>query len=632
MTLPATDRDPSADPGADFYRYANGGWLDANPIPAGYGSWGSFEEVSGRNEVVLRELLERAAAEPDNALDRLLGDAFAAGLDLDAIERHGIEPIAPLLEAIAREDPATVLPELHRSGIFPFFGADVTADHDDSTRNLLWLTQTRLGLPDRESYFDDKAADLRDAYVEHVAAQLANAGVAADATRILALETRLAELHLKAEDRRDPDKTHNRHDRAALEALAPGLNAYLEALGAGAAETVNVENPALLGGLHDILAATDDATVRAYLAFTVVRALADALPARVDDEDFAFYGRRIRGQQEPHERVKRVIDAIGEDLGEALAQRYVERTFPPEAKERAEHMVAAILGEMRASLQTRAWMSEETRARGEAKLDRMRVKIGYPERWRDWSGLAIGRDAYAANRLNAARFEIARRLAKLGEPVDRDEWEMPAHIVNAYYHPTLNEIVLPAGILQAPLFDAQADDAVNFGGIGMVVAHEVTHGFDDQGRRYDAHGHLRDWWTDEDEARFKALADRLVAQFDAYTVLDGVRVNGRLTLGENIADLGGLRLAERAHARVCASAPDIDGLTPAQRFFLAHATLWRANISPELQRTLAGIDPHSPRRLRVVGPVSNLDTFRDAFGLTDDAPIMRPPQERIEIW
>ena len=454
MTLPATDRDPSADPGADFYRYANGGWLDANPIPAGYGSWGSFEEVSGRNEVVLRELLERAAAEPDNALDRLLGDAFAAGLDLDAIERHGIEPIAPLLEAIAREDPATVLPELHRSGIFPFFGADVTADHDDSTRNLLWLTQTRLGLPDRESYFDDKAADLRDAYVEHVAAQLANAGVAADATRILALETRLAELHLKAEDRRDPDKTHNRHDRAALEALAPGLNAYLEALGAGAAETVNVENPALLGGLHDILAATDDATVRAYLAFTVVRALADALPARVDDEDFAFYGRRIRGQQEPHERVKRVIDAIGEDLGEALAQRYVERTFPPEAKERAEHMVAAILGEMRASLQTRAWMSEETRARGEAKLDRMRVKIGYPERWRDWSGLAIGRDAYAANRLNAARFEIARRLAKLGEPVDRDEWEMPAHIVNAYYHPTLNEIVLPAGILQAPLFDA----------------------------------------------------------------------------------------------------------------------------------------------------------------------------------
>jgi putative endopeptidase len=489
MTLPATDRDPGADPGVDFYRFANGGWLDANPIPAGYGAWGSFEEVSRRNEVVLRELLERAAAEPGSELDRLLGDAFAAGLDVAAIEKAGIDPIAPLLEAIEREQPMTVLPRLHRSGIFPFFGVDVTVDHDDSTRNLLWLTQSRLGLPDRESYFDDGAADLRAAYVEHVAAQLANIGVHADANAILALETRLAELHLKAEDRRDPDKTHNRRDRAPYAV-------YLDALGAQRAETVNVENPALLDGLPAIL--EDTPTVRAYLKFAVVRALADALPARIDDEDFAFYGRRIRGQQEPHERVKRVIDAIGEDLGEALAQRYVERTFPPEAKARAEHMVAAILEEMRASLRTRTWMHDETRARGEAKLDAMRVKIGYPDDWRDWSGLEISRTAYAANRLNAARFEVARRLAKLGQPVDRGEWEMPAHIVNAYYHPTLNEIVLPAGILQAPLFDAEADDAVNFGAIGMVVAHEVTHGFDDQGRRYDARGHLRDWWTEAD--------------------------------------------------------------------------------------------------------------------------------------
>src|SRR3954452_3256843 len=628
MTLPATDRDPGADPGTDFYRFANGGWLDANPIPAGYGAWGSSEGVTRRNEVVLRELLERAAAAPENALDRLLGDAFAAGLDLDTIEAAGTEPIAPLLHAIDEHDVWTVLPLLHRSGIFPFFGVDVTADHDDSTQNLLWLTQPRLGLPDRESYFDDAAADLRAAYVEHVAAQLANIGAAGDAAAILELETRLAKLHLKAEDRRDPDKTQNRRDRAALDAL--GLTPHLEALGAQAAETANVENPALLEGLPAIL--EDTATVRAYLKFTVVRSLADALPARIDDEDFAFYGRRIRGQQEPHDRVKRVIDAIGEDLGEALAERYVARTFPPEAKQRAQRMVGAIVEEMRASLQTRTWMGDETRERGEAKLDAMRVKIGYPDEWRDWSGLEISSRAYAANRINAARFEIARRLAKLGQPVDRGEWEIPAHIVNAYYHPTLNEIVLPAGILQAPLFDAGADEAVNFGAIGMVVAHEVTHGFDDQGRRYDEHGHLRDWWTTEDEARFTVLADRLVSQFDDYTVLDGVHVNGRLTLGENIADLGGLRLAERALARVTDGAAAIDGLTPAQRFFLANAALWRANVSPELQRTLAGIDPHSPRHLRVVGPVSNLDAFRDAFGLADDAPIMRPPEDRIEIW
>jgi predicted metalloendopeptidase len=634
MTLPATDRDPSADPGVDFYRFANGGWVDANPIPAGYGSWGSFEEIGRRNEVVLRELLERAAAAPSDELDRLLGDAFAAGLDLAAIEAAGIEPIAPLRRAIAEDEPLGVLPRLHRSGIFPFFAFDVTVDHDDSTRNLLWLAQPRLGLPDRESYFDEAAAGLRAAYVEHVAAQLANVGVTGDAASILALETRLAELHLKAADRRDPDKTHNRHDRAALRSLAPELNlpGYLDALGATAAETVNVENPALLAGLHAIVAETDPATLRAYMAFAVVRELAGALPARIDDEDFAFYGRRIRGQAEQHERVKRVIDAIGEDLGEELAQRYVERTFPPEAKQRAADMVAAILAEMRASLRTREWMGDATRARGETKLDAMRVKIGYPDRRRDWSGLAIDRASYAANRLNAARFELDRRIAKLSQPVDRGEWEMPAHIVNAYYHPTLNEIVVPAGILQPPLFDAAADDALNFGGIGMVIAHEITHGFDDQGRRFDADGHLRDWWTAEDEARFKALADRLVEQFEEYVVLDGVHVNGRLTLGENIADLGGLRLAERAHARVSAGAPALDGLTPGQRFFLANARLWRASISPELERTLAGIDPHSPRRLRVVGPVSNLEAFRDAFGLADDAPIMRPRERRIEIW
>src|SRR6185503_878887 len=295
---------------------------------------------------------------------------------------------------------------------------------------------------------------------------------------------------------------------------------YLDALGAAAAETVNVETPKLLEGLKGVLAETDAATLRAYYSFHVVKALADALPAHIDAEDFEFYGRRIRGQKEQHERPKRVIDAIGMDLGEALAQRYVATNFPPEAKERAERMVEAILEEMRASIRTREWMGADTRKRAEAKLDALRVKIGYPDRWREWAGLEIRRTTYAANRLNAARFEVERQLAKLPEPVDRGEWEMPAHIVNAYYHPTLNEIVFPAGILQPPLFDAEADDAVNFGGIGMVAAHEITHGFDDQGRRFDADGALREWWTPEDAKRFTALADQLVSQFDAYTVLD----------------------------------------------------------------------------------------------------------------
>jgi predicted metalloendopeptidase len=327
-----------------------------------------------------------------------------------------------------------------------------------------------------------------------------------------------------------------------------------------------------------------------------------------------------------------MIAALGKDMGEALSQRFVAETFSPAAKDRAVRMVQAILDEMRLSLETRAWMSEGTRAEGLIKLGSVGVKIGYPDRWRDWSGLTIDRASYAANRLAAARFELDRQLQKLAEPVDQSEWEMPPHVVNAYYHPMRNEIVFPAGILQPPMFDAAADDAVNFGGIGTVIAHEITHGFDDQGRRFDATGAFRDWWTEEDQQHFTELAERLVVQFDEYVAVDDVHVNGRLTLGENIADLGGIALAQRAHARVSGDAPPIDGLTAAQRFFLANATLWRANTSEELKRTLAQVDPHSPRELRVRGPFSNVGAFQTAFDLDDDAPMMRPPAERVEIW
>jgi len=645
MSLNARDRDPTVDPGTDFYRFANGGWLDTNPIPAGYGSWGSFEEISTRNELVLGDILERAADAPESDLERMLGDHFASGLDLGAIESAGIDAIRPFLDAIASLGASTelmeLLPLLHRSGFFGFFGWDVTPDHDDASRNLLWLAQAGLGLPDRDSYTSTSAAGeaLRAAYVDHVAAQLRNVGSGGtDADRlaadVLVLETRLAELHFTAEQRRDPDLNLNRHDRDQLASLAPALDlpSYLDALGAGAASTVNVQNPALFAGLTDVLTATDVGTIRAYLTFHVVMTLADALPTAFDDESFSFYGRRIRGQQEQHQRTKRVIDAVTADMGEALSQRFVAETFPPSAKVRAERMVEAIIDEMRRSIDSRTWMGEETRALGHAKLDAIGVKIGYPDRWRSWEGLLVDRTTYAANRLRATEFEITRQLDKLDRPVDRTEWEMPPHAVNAYYHPTRNEIVFPAGILQPPMFDAGADDAVNFGGIGTVIAHEITHGFDDQGRRFDADGAFRDWWTADDQAHFTELADRLAAQFDGYTVIDDIHVNGRLTLGENIADLGGVSLAQRAHARVSAGAPPVDGLTPAQRFFIANATLWRANLSDEYQRTLAQVDPHSPRRLRVLGPLANLTSFQEAFALPDDAPMLRPTDERIEIW
>jgi putative endopeptidase len=643
MSLSAADRDESVDPGVDFYRYANGGWIDANPIPPGYGAWGSFETVQVRNEAVVEEILRRSASDPVDDLDRMLGDFFTSGMDVDAVEAAGLGPIRPLLDAIAAlATPADVmglLPRLHGEAIGAFFGFEVTVDHDDSSRYLLWLAQTGLGLPEREAYFADSepAVALRAAYVDHVGAQLANVGIADAAalgSSVLDLEARLAELHLRPEEARDPGRTLNRHDLAELAALAPALDlpGYLRAVGAGAATTVNVQNPALFGGLADVIGATDPATLRAYLTFHVVRALADSLPAAVDDEAFGFYGRRLGGQQEQHTRAKRVIDAITADVGEALAQRYVAETFSPEAKQRALVMVDAILAEMRTSLETRPWMGDATRTQAIEKLDAVRVKIGYPDRWRDWTGLELTRDRYAENRLRATRFEVERQLHRITEAVDEDEWEMPPHVVNAYYHPLRNEIVFPAGILQPPMFDAEADDALNFGGIGTVIAHEITHGFDDQGRRFDARGAFRDWWTEADEQRYTELTARLVEQFDGYTVLEDLHVNGRLTLGENIADLGGLMLAARAHARVSAGAAPIDGLTPTQRFFLANASVWRATMSDELTRTLIQVDPHSPRHLRVRGPFSNCPAFQDAFGLADDAPMMRPAADRIEIW
>lgn len=645
MTLHAADRDPSIDPGTDFYRHANGGWLDANPIPADFGAWGAFEEVHTRNETLLHGLLVQAADDPADDLDRMLGDYFAAGMDVDAIEAAGISAIQPALDAIAavstQQEVLDLLPELHDGGFAVLFMWGVTVDHDDSTRHLLWLVPTGLGLPDRDSYTDgsEAAVALRSAYLDHVAAQLVNAGTSPEdapglAAGVLAFETRLAEQHLRAEERRDLGRTLNRHDLDALRALAPELDLprYLAAVGAGGVDTVNVQNPEYLAALHGIVLDTDMATLRAYLDFHVVRAMADALPAAIEREAFDFYGRLVQGKQEQKDRHKRVIAALGEDMGEALGRRFVAATFSPAAKDRAVRMVEGIVAEMRRSLESRSWMTDGTRAQALAKLDALRVKIGYPDQWRDWSGLVVGRASFAANRLAAARFELDRDLAKLGEPVDRAEWEMPPHAVNAYFHPTLNEIVFPAGILQPPMFDAEADDAVNYGGIGTVIAHEITHGFDDQGRRFDAAGAFRDWWTPADEEHFTALADRLVAQFDEYVVVEGVRVNGRLTLGENIADLGGIVLARRAHARVCDDAVSVDGLTPAQRFFLANATLWRANTSEELKRTLAQVDPHSPREIRVLGPLSNLDEFQAAFALADDAPMMRPRGERIEIW
>lgn len=563
-------------------------------------------------------------------------------MDVDRIEAVGIAPLEPWLERIravgSSAEAISLMAALHRAGFSPLWSWWCDVDHDDSTRHLLWLAQGGLGLPERDSYVNDSeaAVALREAYASHVSAQLANVGwsTTGDGPAVLAFETRLAAHHLRSEQRRDPDLTLNKRTPDDLAGMAPGLGlpGYLLDLGLGGAASVNIEHPAYFEALAGIVDHTDLATIRAYLAFHIVRAVASALPSVIDEENFAFYGRRILGQQEQKPRHKRVIAALGQDMGEALGRRFAERAFSPQAKERAEVMVAEIIDQMRRSLLSRTWMGDQTRARALAKLDTFRVKIGFPDRWRDWSGLSIDRTSYAANRMSAAAFEVDYQLTRAAGEVDRTEWEMPAHLVNAYYHPNLNEIVFPAGILQPPFFDADADDALNYGAIGAVIAHEVTHGFDDQGRRFDESGHFADWWTPEDQERFTALADRLVEQFDGYLAVDDVHVNGRLTLGENIADLGGVTLAYRALMERAADAPPIDGLTPAQRFFLSWATVWRSRTSDELARTLAQVDPHSPRPLRATAPLANLDGFASAFDLAEDTPMMRPREDRIEIW
>ncbi len=641
------DLDRSIGPGDDFYRYANGGWLDANPVPPEYGSWGAFHEVTIRNEELLKDLLERAAGKPDDETGRMAGDYYASGMDEGGIVEAGTAPLSPFLDRIeaveAVDDLRGLALSFHEIGAGFIFGGHVSPDFDDSSRYLLYVSQGGLGLPERDYYFrdDGPSVELRRMYRHHVAAQLRNLGTPTgraedEASAIRELETALAEPSYTATQLRDPDLTLNRTAVADLGTAMPGfgLPRYLAEAGAGAVRTVNLDNPAFFSAVAEILHATPMATLRAYARWNLVRSTAPALPPQLADESFDFYGRTLGGQKEQKPRWKRVLAMASSDIGELVGRLYVAAAFTPEAKARARTMVDDLVSSMAASLRTRAWMSDGTRAEALAKLAGLTVKIGYPDEWRDFSGLRIDRGPFVVNRMRAATFERRYRLERLDQPVDRGEWSMPPHLVNAYYHPTRNEIVFPAGILQPPFFFADADDAVNFGGIGAVIGHEITHGFDDKGSRFDASGRFRNWWDDADREEFEQRARGVEDQFSAYRVLDGLPVNGALTLGENIADLGGLAIAYRALLARLGDGPHpaTDGFTPAQRFFLSWARAWRRNATDEHVRLVVQTDPHSPGNFRANGPLGNMSEFAAAFGLDDDAPMMRPPGERIEIW
>ncbi len=637
--------DASVEPGDDFYRYVNGGWQQANPVPPEYGAWTAAHEVHVRNETLLHELLEAAAAgshEPGSP-ERMVGDYYASGMDVDQIEAAGLGPIQHFLDSAAGVATVADLRALavaaRLEGIRLFMGGYVSPDFEDSSRYLLYLTQGGLGLPERDYYFneDDRSVEIREAYVAHVTTMLGligSADPAGEAAAIMDVETELASASLTATESRDVDRTTNKRTLAQLDELMPGydLPAFLGGIGAEV-EAVNLNHPDFFAALDRLLTDVPIETWRAYARWHIIRSAASSLPARFEDEAFAFYGQMLGGQREQKERWKRVLAAASADIGEQVSQLFVAAAFPPEAKERCDRMVGHLVLAMESSIRALDWMGEDTKDKALEKLAGFSTKIGYPDQWRDYSGLEVDRGPYVANRMAAASFEFRRKLSKIGGPVE-SEWEMPPHVVNAYYHPLHNEIVFPAGILQPPFFNAEADDAVNYGGIGSVIGHEITHGFDDQGSKFDPDGNLRNWWTDADRTEFDGRAEKLVAQFDTFVVLEGLTVNGRLTLGENIADLGGVAVSFDA-LRLALGDRDlelIDGFTPEQRFFLSYATAWRSNYTDEYLRLITTTDPHSPGHHRVNGPLANFAPFHEAFGIEQGDEMFLDKDDIVEIW
>ncbi len=634
-------------PSEDFYRHANGGWLDDNPVPPAYGSWGAFHEVNERNTTLLHRLLEDAAASPGapGSPERMVGDYFAAGMDEAAIAAAGIEPLRPYLDRLdaltSVEDARSLLVDLRNDGFDLLFALHAEADFEDSEAYLAYVGQGGLGLPERDYYLrdDDRSTALRTAYLAHVAAQLANLGANPDeaamaADAILAFERRLADASYPIEKLRDPRIVLNRHAVDTLDELMPQFGLMAHVRGAGVtSDSVSVDNAGFFSALDELLDATPIDTLRQYIRWHLVRQCASSLPEAFETEAFNFYGKLLGGQKEQLPRWRRVLDAATNDIGEQVARLYVAEAFSPQAKARCETLVGHLRSAMGRAIRNATWMTDPTREEALAKLAGFSHKIGYPERWRDYTGLDIGRTSFVANRIAASAFEHRRLMDRLGQPVDKGEWAMPAHMVNAYYHPLRNEIVFPAGILQAPFFYPDADDAVNYGGIGTVIGHEVTHGFDDRGSRFDAVGHLRDWWSDEDRAEFERRAALIVDQFNGFTVADDVHVNGQLTLGENIADLGGIEIAlDALHEAIADAGPPIDGLTPDQRFFLAYGAIWRMNYTDEYARLLVNVDPHAPSRYRVNGPLANVRAFAAAFAVPETSPMVRPAELRAKIW
>jgi putative endopeptidase len=634
----------------DFYAYANGAWLKNNPVPAAYSSWGTFTELEKRNTERLKAIAIEAAASDDAAAgspEALVGAFYASATDEATIERRGLAPIEADLAAIeAIEGPRDVVARvvaMHREADAVLFNLGVRQDLKDNTRMIAYATQGGLGLPNRDFYLrDDEASKKQLAqYRGHVAKMLELSGVeakraAADADAILALETRLARVFLPREEMRDPNKSYNVVPVAKADEATPNFSwrAYFDALGAKEVAEFSFSHPAFFAEMDAALVDTPVATWKAWLRWNVLRDTAPYLTRALVEENFRFYGQVLRGQKEQKPRAERAIDQMNGLLGEPLGRLFVARHFPPEAKARMMVMIGDLKAALRKRLEQLDWMGDDTRRQALEKWASFTPKIGYPDSWRDFSSVALARDDFAGNVRRLAAFEQAFDLAKIGKPIDRSEWGMPPQQVNAYYNPLWNEIVFPAGILQPPFFDMAADDALNYGAIGAVIGHELMHGFDDAGSRFDAGGRLRMWWTDDDRKAFDARAQKLVDQAGEFVAIGDMRLNGRISLGENIADLGGLKVAYDALQARLAADPQasIDGFSAGQRFYLGWAQVWRRNWTDEALRLQVNTGPHAPGKFRVNGPLSNLPQFAEAFGCKAGDPMVRPRTTRVAIW
>ncbi len=635
----------------DFYRYANGGWLQSNPIPAAYPSWGVANVLNEKTRELLHQILEDAARKTDarkGSNEQKVGDYYAACMDETKIEAEGSKPIQPELALIAaiKDQPSLQqeIAHLHSMGINVLFNAGSTTDFKNSKEVTAGLFQGGLGLPDRDFYTrtDDRTKATREEYRKHIAKMLellgddaSKAGIEAEA--IMNLETKLAAASKTRVELRDPEKLYHRMPIDSVRELSPTFDwpLYFKRIGLSQKVDVNVATPDFFKAMDVELTARSIPDWQIYLRWHLVNNMASGLSSAFVDEDFHFKGTVIQGNKENLPRWKRCVTATDRALGEALGQIYAQKAFPAAAKARALEMVHNLEAALKSDISTLSWMSETTRRQAIIKLDAFANKIGYPDKWRDYSSLSIDRTSYVSNRMRVGEFNNLRDLAKISKPVDKTEWGMTPPTLNAQYNPQFNDITFPAGILQPPYFDAHADDALNYGGIGSIIGHEMTHGFDDQGAQFDATGNLANWWSDTDLKAFKERALCVADQFSSFQVEPGLNENGKLVLGESIADLGGVLIAYAAFQKSMEGKPrppSIDGFTPEQRFFLGYARGWATNTRPETERLLTTTDPHPLARFRVNGPLSNLPQFAMAFGCKTGDPMVRPEKDRCQIW